>query len=384
MQPEILSAEFRVHGNQKLTNDRLPPNDFMSTEAATTSPASSLPPLGRDSNPPRSRPASSEAGVADSTLNVAQYYPRIQQLEDDLSALQQQVPLSMNKTMQNLCATVRALQGQGSPSVADVQRKLTADVDVEIERSISILQKKFSEFAAAEVPQSSGIDGRLADLQTWAARGQQRTDQRISRLEAQLAKMARKIPPVTESSELAVMRESADEQGRTIAKVERQLAEIAAPTETVVQELREVDGTEEWSETQEGGTARDLTAPLGQLSQKVELFRSDFLGGLGDARSKVEATAQKVTEVNAAVAEVAEGIKELEARIVEMKHLCDSLAKKFGDLTREIPKSVDAKLIQYLAAQIRSAREGMAFELASVRKQIHQYEATRPLVCVRP
>jgi chromosome segregation ATPase len=342
----------------------------------SSEPVSSLPPLS-----PGKSDVSPSPSESDPPVNVIQYYPRVRQLELDVGSLQQQVPLSVSKTMAGLKQTVRLLQGSGGgASVADVQRELNEDLDVEIERAINFLHKKVVDVPEPPAPESRGLDSRFNNVREWAQREQAATDQRISWLERRFAKFARKVPIVEEKSELEMLEEQLNEQTRAIQELTQRLAEIEGSVEPVPPQPRESEEGEEESATKQEVVVPDLTQPFRVLSQKVATFRGAFRRRLAAVREKVTSTSQKVADLNEVLGEIQEGTRELEAQVFEIGHLSESLAKQLDELNRGIATAPrDAQLILSLSAQIQLAHEGMTNELQFIQQQIRQYENSLPL-----
>jgi hypothetical protein len=74
------------------------------------------------------------------------------------------------------------------------------------------------------------------------------------------------------------------------------------------------------------------------------------------------------------------GAQEIETRVVELSHLCTSLSAQLQDVTRAVGKSRDSRAIGYLAAQVQTAQDSIASDLALIHLQIMRFESTRPLI----
>ena len=343
---------------------------------------------------------------------VQRLYPRIQQIEKDIASLRMQVPTNLNKTILTLSQEMERLRNRISPNslettienedlstkLAELESRLLLQLEVSIQASSSDIEKRLSEMVEKpkkeqnlndlsfnlqqEAP--SDFDSRINSLQQLVEKQQRRNQQRLTSIENSLTKLTL-TPSENDSSQLLHQLSSEVELHKTqLAELTKQIEYLESnndrsqissrPEENQKEPIEE---EEEEEETKNEGPSNE--AIIQEIQNDISDFKNDFIGAIGEIKTKAEECDSRMDELEKTSLELVESTKDLDARVTEAENLAQALQDQIQFLAKKVGNDQNKRIIDNLSMQIQSAHENMRTELEALKIRIKKCELSTPL-----
>lgn len=345
---------------------------------------------------------------------VQRLFPRIQQIEKEISSLRMQVPANLRKTILTISQEIQKLQNFDSPNfdsdstdpdefdlssqLADLESRLLLQIEVSIQSSSADLEKKLSKLSekpnekmsliSLDMHQASDehFEQSIESLQKLIEKQQNRNQQRIASIEKSISKLTI-IPTNTDSadslhqlsSDVELHRKQLNDLQETIEMLESNSLSPLAKVSTQIKQNIDSNSDDE-TETKLNEPDFNAEQILNQIKLDIDDFQSDFVGAINEIKAKGESCSKRMSELEETSRQLTESTKELEQKILDAENMAIALEDQIHSLTKTIINDQNKRQIENLAIQIKSAHENMNIELEALKSRVKKCELSMPLV----